>query len=105
MLFRSGGRTTVETLSMGVPVINLRSPMIMGRLGDSLLSRAGLGSLVATTADAYVETAVALARDLDGLERRRTELPGILRRSRLCDVAGYTRELEEAYMSMVAGTL
>lgn len=101
----AGGRTTVETLSMGVPVINLRSPMIMGRLGDSLLSRAGLGSLVATTADAYVETAVALARDLDGLERRRTELPGILRRSRLCDVAGYTRELEEAYMSMVAGTL
>lgn len=101
----SGGRTTVETLAMGVPVVNLRSPMIMGRLGDSLLSRAGLGHLVAATADRFIETAVALASDLDELERFRRDLPATLMRSQLCDVAGYTCELEDAYEAMVEGRL
>lgn len=101
----SGGRTTVETLAMGVPVVNLRSPMIMGRLGDSLLSRAGLGHLVAAAADRFVETAVALASDLDALERLRRDLPAMLLRSQLGDVAGYTRELEGAFEAMVDGRL
>lgn len=35
----SGGRTTVETLAMGVPVVNLRSPMIMGRLELAAFAR------------------------------------------------------------------
>ncbi len=98
----SGGRTTVETLSMGVPVINLRTPMIMGRLGDSMLSRAGLGHLVASSPEGVVKAAVSLAQDLDRLESLRMGLRASLLQSRLCDVTGYTRELEQAFVSMVA---
>ncbi len=99
-----GGRTTVETLLMGVPVVNLRRPMIMGRLGDSMLSRAGLGHLVADSPQAFVETTVSLARDLDRLEDVRMGLRARLLGSTLCDAAGYTRELEDAYVSMIDGT-
>jgi predicted O-linked N-acetylglucosamine transferase (SPINDLY family) len=100
-----GGRTTNETLSMGVPVVNLRSEMIMGRLGDSMLSRAGLGHLVASSAASFVETAVSLAQDLDRLESLRMGLRSSFLRSTLCDVTGYTRELEEAYAAMAAGAI
>jgi predicted O-linked N-acetylglucosamine transferase (SPINDLY family) len=101
----SGGRSTVESLTMGVPVINLRSPSFVGRLGASLLARSGLENLAADTVAEFVGTASALAQDLDRLESLRLGLRDQLRTSILCDVAGYTRELENAFSDMITGEI
>ncbi|HXI58795.1 MAG TPA: tetratricopeptide repeat protein, partial [Polyangia bacterium] len=56
-----GTTTTCEALWMGVPVITLAGAAHAARVGASLLQRAGLAELVATSADEYVRLAVALA--------------------------------------------
>ncbi|MBI1775742.1 MAG: glycosyltransferase [Proteobacteria bacterium] len=97
----SGGHTTVEALWMGVPVINLRSNSVVGRLGASLLCRAQLDAFLATSAEEYVETAAALARDLARLGALRRTMRSKLLASPLFDASAYTQQLEHAYEAMV----
>jgi protein O-GlcNAc transferase len=60
----NGVTTTCESLFVGVPVISLHGRNCVSRSGLSLLSTLGLGELVASTPDQYVEIALVLAKDL-----------------------------------------
>ena len=95
-----GATSTCEALWMGAPVVTRAGRAHAGRVGVSLLHAVGLEALVADTPDAYVATAVALARDT----RRLTGLHGSLRErmraSPLCDAARIASELEDAYRTM-----
>jgi protein O-GlcNAc transferase len=64
----SGGVTSFEALWMGVPVVTLAADRAIGRVGVSILAAIDRMDLVAATQDAYVATAVALARDPQRLE-------------------------------------
>ena len=70
----NGVTTTCESLYVGVPVISLHGRHGVSRSGLSLLSTLGLGELVASTPERYVELALALARDLPRLEQLRAGL-------------------------------
>jgi len=97
---RTGGATTAEALWMGVPVISLAGARFIERLSASMLNAAGLDELIAATAEAYVEKAVALA---SASERRRELRRGLRQRmaaSPLCDARGLAQGLEEAYRAM-----
>ena len=96
----NGTTTTCEALWMGVPVITLGGDRHAGRVGASILTRVDLADLVAETKAAYVETAVALAGDLDRLSVLRSGLRSRMRRSPLCDAGGFTRDVEAAYRTM-----
>lgn len=96
----TGGRTTIDALWMGVPVVTLVGDTVHGRFSHSHLMRAGFPELVAPTADRYVEIAGALADDLPGLRRYRTTLRAAIRRSSLHDAPTHVAELEEAYRMM-----
>ncbi len=85
---------------MGVPVVTLAGDRHAGRVGASLLTRIGHADLVAETTDGYVETAVRLASDLDGLPARRLALRDRMILSALCDAAGFARDVEAAYRAM-----
>ncbi|MBM3547112.1 MAG: hypothetical protein FJX54_09165 [Alphaproteobacteria bacterium] len=93
----NGGKSTCDALWMGVPVVTLAGASLMGRIGTSLLMRAGLPELVAPDEDAYLQIACDLARDLDRLESLRRGLRSKLAASILFDGAAHTRELEAAY--------
>lgn len=85
---------------MGVPVISLAGARFIERLSASMLNAAGLDELIAATAEAYVEKAVALA---SASERRRELRRGLRQRmaaSPLCDARGLAQGLEEAYRAM-----
>jgi len=67
-----------------------------------MLERVGLDDLIAADEDAYVEAAVALARDPDRRARLRTELRTQLLASPLLDASAHARTLEVAYRRMWA---
>jgi len=70
----NGVTTTCESLYVGVPVISLHGRNCVSRSGLSILNSLGLGELVASTPNQYVEIALALARDLSRLEELRLGL-------------------------------
>lgn len=81
---------------MGVPVVALAGDRHAGRVGVSLLTRAGLPELVAPTPEDYVALAAALASDHRRLSALRLEMRERLARSPLLDAAGFARQMEGA---------
>ena len=69
-----GGTTTVESLWMGVPVLNLSGESFLFRQGAGFLSNAGLPQWVASSPEDYVAKATAFAVNLQGLSQLRTGL-------------------------------
>jgi predicted O-linked N-acetylglucosamine transferase (SPINDLY family) len=96
----SGHTTACEALWMGVPVVTLAGDRHASRMTASVLTALGWPELIATTPGQYLETARALAGDLDRLEAARLGLRDRMRASRLCDGEGFTRDLETAYRRM-----
>jgi protein O-GlcNAc transferase len=96
----NGCATTVNALWMGVPVITLRGNRYAGRMGETLLTNAGLGECVADNEDEYIAKALALATDLPRLSRLRNGLRNQLLNSSLGDGISFTHELEDAYRNM-----
>jgi predicted O-linked N-acetylglucosamine transferase (SPINDLY family) len=92
----SGTATTIDALSMGVPVVTLAGTMHVSRVSGSLLTAAGLGEWIASDADAYVEKAVAAAahgmRSIDLRRGLREQVAA----SVLCDEAGLVEQFQEA---------
>ncbi len=89
----NGTTTTCEALWMGVPVVTLEGKLHAGRVGVSLLERAGLGDCVARSAEEYVAIATRLAK--------RRPAPAELRRkiaaSPLTDATTFAEALEATW--------
>jgi predicted O-linked N-acetylglucosamine transferase (SPINDLY family) len=96
----NGTTTTCEALWMGTPVVTFQGRSHAGRVGASLLQRMGLGELVAENRQGYIETAVALGRDLSRIAQVRTGLRDRLQGSPVMDAGRLARELESAYRDL-----
>jgi len=96
----NGTTTSCEALFMNVPVIALLGDRHAARVTASLISQIGLTDLVAETSDEYVDIAVDLANDRERLRKTRDKLRERMLASPLCDHAGHTREVEDAYRDM-----
>lgn len=101
----TGGTTTMEALSRGVPVLTLRGDDFYSRLGVMGALPLGLPQMIAESWDDYVDKAAALAADLDALEALRAEVRPRLDASPYRDEAGFTRRMEKAYREMFAAWL
>ena len=92
----NGTLTTLSALSMGVPVVTLAGVTSSGRVGKSILSAAGLESLVAADVDDYCRIAAALADDPAARSRYRRRVRDAFR-SAAWNPATYATALEHAY--------
>ncbi len=93
----NGATTTLDAAWMGVPVVSLSGSSGLQRAGVSIATNLGLPELFASSEDGFVETATALARDLDRLSKLRAELRSRLETSPLGDAPRFARHLEAAY--------
>ena len=96
----NGHTTSLDALWMGVPVISLAGQTPVSRAGWSQLSNLGLAELAAFSADAFVEVATQLARDLPRIAELRRTLRTRMEASVLMDAPRFARGIEAAYRAM-----
>jgi predicted O-linked N-acetylglucosamine transferase (SPINDLY family) len=92
--------TASDALWEACPVLTWRGSTFAGRVAASLLRAVGLPQLVTADRDAYVTTAIELARDRGRLAAMRSYLEGPGRTSPLFNARDFTRALEAAYEGM-----
>lgn len=97
----TGGTTTTDALWMGVPVVTLAGPGLHQRLSRGVLAKVGLGDLCAGSPDAFVATAVSLARDIGRLTQLRQDLRARMQASRLCQPREFCRSFETLMLELV----
>jgi len=90
----SGTTTTMEALSMGVPVLTLNEGRFISRVTASLLSVAGMRDWIAHDADEYVDKAIRAASDVDALAAMRQTVRQQVRRSPLYDAASFAADFD-----------
>ena len=95
-----GVTTTFDALWMGVPTVTLAKGGMLGRIGASLLTCAGLKEWVAWDEDEYVALALKHASNLEGLTQLRAELRRRVAATPLFDAARFAPQLEEALFAM-----
>lgn len=96
----TGGITSFEALWMGVPVITLAGKSVVARQSVSALANLGLTDLAFETIPQYVEGAIQLAQNKKRLQELRQTLRPVMEHSPLCELAGFTRDLENLYRRM-----
>jgi predicted O-linked N-acetylglucosamine transferase (SPINDLY family) len=99
----NGATTTMEAIWQGVPVLTFAGDRWVARTSASLLREAGLSEFVASDREGFIAQAIALAHDPDTPERldtlRRT-MRDRLRAAPICDVAGFTRNMEAIFLQL-----
>lgn len=93
--------TTSDALWAGLPVLTCMGDTFSGRVAASLLRSMNLPELVTGSLDEYERIALALAQDSSRLESIRRKIADQRDVSPLFDSARYTRNLEQAFETMV----
>ena len=96
-----GGATTLDALYMGVPVVTLYGERHSTRFGKSILHSVGLDELAVDNVDAYIQTAVALANDVETLDALHKGLRQMFLNSDALDPVKYCRRLEAKFAELI----
>lgn len=91
----NGGTTTTEALWQGVPVITFYGDRWASRTSASILRAGNLNQFVANDLAGYIDLAVSITPEI--LNATRVSMRDHLRASPVCDVASFTRQMEELY--------
>jgi predicted O-linked N-acetylglucosamine transferase (SPINDLY family) len=99
----NGHTTSLDSMWMGVPVVNRIGHSVVGRAGWSQLCNLDLKELAGQSDEEFVKTAVDLAGDLQRLKELRKTLRERMKRSPLMDAPKFARSVEAAYREMWKG--
>jgi predicted O-linked N-acetylglucosamine transferase (SPINDLY family) len=92
--------TASDALWMGLPILTFSGHSFAARVCGSLVRSAGLGEMVCSTPEEFVERAVALANAPDELRRLKEKLAANRDTCVLFDIANLTRHLEGLFRDM-----
>ncbi len=94
--------TASDALWAGVPLVTCLGTTFAGRVAASALKALDLPELIAESPEAYEALALNFARDADALARVRGRLAANRETHALFDTARFTRDLEAAYLKLLA---
>lgn len=97
----SGGTTTCDLLSIGVPVLTLAGNRFMGRMSTSMLTYLDLQDWVANTPEEFVLKAVRFGYDFDLRAEFRNTIRSRMATNPLCDVGNLADNLIAAFHKML----
>jgi protein O-GlcNAc transferase len=92
--------TASDALWVGLPVLTTPGETFAGRVAASLLKAIGLPELIALSLQAYEQLALRLANDRNALGEIRAKLARNRTTHPAFDTAGFTRDLEAAFLSV-----
>lgn len=95
-----GGRTTLDALYMGVPVVSLYGERRNTRFGFSILHAIGLDELAVSSISDYIDCVTALASNEALLDLLHKNLRDMLNRSQALSPQHYARNMEKAYQDL-----
>jgi predicted O-linked N-acetylglucosamine transferase (SPINDLY family) len=95
----SGGKTTLEAISAGLPVVTSPGRFMRGRHAFAMLIRMGIKETIAQDMDAYCAIAAHLANDKAFYRSVKKQFSD--HRHKLYDDTAFIAELENQYRSMV----
>lgn len=98
-----GGTTSVEAISMGVPVLTLRGDRFLAHLGESIVANTGLSELVATDIEDYVSKAFSYTSNLTNLQQLRETLRHKLASTPLFNTKQFASDIKAAFYAMSNG--
>ena len=93
------GKTSLEAFAMGTPIVHQPGAFMRGRHTLAFYRRMGDETMIAKTADAYVQRAVRAARDRDFACQVRGEIAA--RSGALFDDAASIREIEDVWADAI----
>jgi hypothetical protein len=97
----AGSTTTLDALSNGVPVLTMADIATEGgAYARAMLMASDLPELVTDTPQAFVERALELASDIQGLDALRARVRPAFESGRSCDEIGFTRRMEQTFGEM-----
>jgi protein O-GlcNAc transferase len=97
--------TASDALWAGLPVVTRLGESFAARVAGSLLHAIGMPELVTETAEAYEQLALELATDPARLAAIKTKLAANRSTTPLFDSQQFTRDIEQVYTKIVAGSL
>lgn len=92
--------STSDALWVGLPVLTCTGDTFPARVAASLLQAADLPELITETPEAFVATAISLARDPQRLQALRARLLAQRDTLPLFDTPAFARHVEQAYRTM-----
>jgi protein O-GlcNAc transferase len=94
--------TATDALWAGLPVVTVMGEAFAGRVAASLLQAIGMSELVTNNLADYEALALALARDPARLASLKEKLARNIAATPLFDADRFTRDLEAAYLGIMA---
>lgn len=98
----SGGNTSYEAFSVGVPIVTLPGGYMRSRVTYACYRKMGMLDCVAASADEYVRLAVRLGTDPAWRAEMRAKIEA--NRARLYEDMTAVRELEDVFARLIQGT-
>jgi predicted O-linked N-acetylglucosamine transferase (SPINDLY family) len=92
--------TAADAITQGLPVLTVSGKSFASRFCGSIVKAAGIPELVCADPDAYVQKAIAFARDPASLAAVKQSLQAQRETCALRDMDGLARRLEELYWQM-----
>jgi len=97
-----GTMTSLETLSVGSPIVSLAGSYYAHRATSAMLLRMGFPELVAQDADEYIGICCELLSDLDGLRSLRSMIRERFYACGLTNPSGFMAEFEQRLVHLVS---
>jgi predicted O-linked N-acetylglucosamine transferase (SPINDLY family) len=92
--------TGADAITMGLPVLTIAGKSFASRFCASIVAAAGIPEMICSSADDYVQRAVAFERDRKRLAKVRKSLASKRETCTLRDMPGLARRLEELFWQM-----